>query len=666
MKKVNLAEKAENINMTDEVKASTVMTKTEVQKTVASNVNDNNIPEGPQTPPKGDTTDVNAEAVTNPHQKPEDIKSLTFKDIISKNQLSPELLDDIIKSAKNDNLFPTCNLSKDDLLETINNLRSWVDNEKSLLDNTPFSVEYYRKRKAILQSRAAYVLILECFIGERLSAIPKKNGTNENSECRASGETRTKTQIINEDYGLSPRLARDLQHLTWDGVKAAIELALRQGDIPTRALALSKSATIKAKQNKTNKGIKHTKLKLDYIEETEIKTLKLEKPMYITSLFSNISIGLSQAYELNLHCAVAAEWDHTRADWHRLLFPDCHMVEGDFTDPTCFNEALEWHEKQGCEIVMASCCCEPFSNLNNSPQKGNVPEAKQFYYAADFILKANPKYLVFENVPGFVDARPKIAHDILKDENGNIRCIGQYLRDVLGEKYHLNFGIYTAADYGCVEDRARLIILGCRKDVNDGPWKFPKKHTNRKMLWEVIGHLKSLDNGEIDPDDPWHYAKELPDYLINFLQYTPTGCSAWDNEAEYQPLTDSGDYSNGNFKKGYTRNNWQDQCPTITTGNGSISDLCSLHPGRYNPETQTYSDCRVFSLRELGLIMNTPPDFFDKLALPREENGMLNEKIENALRKAIGQHFCPDHVNSLFSSLPLSANDNNISEKSVA
>lgn len=44
---------------------------------------------------------------------------------------------------------------------------------------------------------------------------------------------------------------------------------------------------------------------------------------------------------------------------------------------------------------------------------------KQFYYAADFILKAKPKYFVFENVPGFVDARPKIAHDILKNKDGN-------------------------------------------------------------------------------------------------------------------------------------------------------------------------------------------------------------------------------------------------------
>ena len=624
----NVAEMPENYYMNDDVITSTVITTSEAQEVVASN--DNNNMEGPKTPPKGGPVGVSAENVTNPQQPSEELESPTFEDIIRKSQLSPDTLAYIIESAQNDNLFPCDNLNKETLVDTINNLRNWVDTEKSRLTNSLFPFNY-RRDKAVLQSRAAKMLILECFIGEKLA----------------------------EDYHLSPRLARDFQHLTWEGVKAAIELALRLGDIPTRAMALSRPSRIKARQNESDKSIKHTKFELNYFEETEFKTLNLKKPMYITTLFSNISIGLSRAHEFNLHCAVATEWDKKRADWHKLLYPDCHMVIGDFTTSQCFEEALKWHKKKGCEVVMASCCCEPFSILNVSANKGNVPEAKQFYYAADFILKSKPKYFVLENVPGFVDARPKIAHDVLKGKDGNIRCIGQYLQDVLGKEYYLNFGIYTAADFGCVEDRKRLIILGCRKDIHTGYWKFPKKCSSRKMLWEVIGKLKSLGNGEIDPEDSWHYARELPQHIIEFLEHTPTGCSAWDNEPKYQPLTIKGEYSNCNYKTSYTRNNWQDQCPTITTGNGEVSDLYSIHPGKYNPDTHTYSDCRVFSLRELQLIMNTPPDFFDKLNLQREANGMLNESEENALRRAIGQHFCPDHVNSLFSTLPIPANDNN-------
>lgn len=663
----NLDSKVEHFDMMDEVKASTIMNETEVQNIVTSNINDN-IVEGDCPPPKGENTSLTGDEnktannnITSNLQQP-----LAINDIIKNKNISPEALVEIINAAKNDNLFPSDTLSGQKLIDKVNSIREWVDDKVEELKSTPLSMTIYKKRKAVLQARASYVLILECLIGEELSNIRKMNGTNEKSKGRSSGKERTKSQIIKENYGLSPRLARDFQHLSFDGVKAAIELALRRNDVPTRALALSKSAALKAKQNQSNQKIKHTKFTLDYIEETEVKTLLLKYPMYITTLFSNISLGLARLYELNLYCRVAVEWDSTRAHWHELLYPDCHMVQGDFTDPDKFNDTLEWHKKQGCEIVMASCCCEPFSNLNNSSNKGNVPEAKQFYYTAEFILKAKPKYFIIENVPGFVDARPKIAHDVLKDKDGNIRCIGQYLRDTLGEEYHLNFGIYTAADYGCVEDRSRLIILGCRKDVSSEPWKFPKKHSVRKMLWEVIGDLTSLDNGAIDPNDSWHYARELPEYIINFLKHTPTGCSAWENDADYQPLTDNGDYSNGNYNKGFTRTNWQDQCPTITTGNGSISDLSSLHPGRYNPETQEYSDCRVFSLRELLRIMDCPDDFFDRLDLKREENGMLNETEENNLRKAIGQHFCCLHVNALFSTLPIPINDNQVSETNIA
>ena len=630
-------------------------------------IDNNTFMEGVNLPPKGGQTSVEtSNTAGDQQQKLEKAKSFAFEEIISKHQLSAETLEEIIASASNDNLFPSTKLSGEDLTNKVNQLRDWVDREQNLLMNTPFSMDVYNKKKAVLQVRASLVLIIECFIGEELRKIPKLNGTNKNSKARATGQQRTKSQIIKKDYNLSPRLARDFQHLTWEGVKGAIEIALKQNDIVTRALALSKSASIKAKQNKNDSKIKQTKFELDNIEETEYRELKLNAPMYITSLFSNISLGLARIEELGIYCAVAAEWDKTRAAWHELLFPDCHMVQGDFTSEKCFNEALEWHKKKGCEIVMASCCCEPFSTLNQSPKKGDVDEAKQFYYTADFILKAKPKYFIIENVPGFVDARPKIAHDDLKDEKGNIRCIGQYLRDTLGEEYYLNFGIYTAADYGCVEDRSRLIILGCRKDISDGPWKFPKKHPVRKMLWEVIGDLKSLENGEIDPDDPWHYARKLPDYIINFLKVTPTGCGAWDNDEDHQPLTDAGEYSNGNYGKGFTRNNWQDQCPTITTGNGSICDLCSIHPGRYNPMTQEYSDSRVFSLRELLRIMDCPPDLFDRLNLERDTNGMLKEEVENELRKAIGQHFCCLHVNALYSTIPLPANDNNLSKDDAA
>lgn len=255
MAKENLAEMPENYDMMDEVKASAVMNETEEQKIVASNVNDNQEGENPPSPKGGAATKAVEENTVNENAR--DISQpLTVEDIVKSKQLSPEMLAEIINAAKNDNLFPVDNLDGKELTDKINELHEWVNAEESRLKSIPFSIELYNQKKAVLQARAAYVLILECLIGEKLREIPRQNGTNENSESRASGETRTKSQIIKEEYGLSPRLARDFQHLTWDGVKAAIGLAFKQKDIPTRALALSKSASIKANQNKHNKGLR--------------------------------------------------------------------------------------------------------------------------------------------------------------------------------------------------------------------------------------------------------------------------------------------------------------------------------------------------------------------------------------------------------------------------
>ena len=227
----NLAEKPENYDITAEVKASAVMTETEVQETVTLNVNDSNIQEGPQTPPKGKVEDKETA-----NGDVSNVTPLTFAEVAKAKQLSPERLKEIIDAAENDNLFPTEKLNGQNLIEKVNVLRDWVDKEESHLKAFPFSIGFYKRRKAVLQARAAYVLIIECYIGEQLKAIPKLKGTNKNSKCRVSGQMRTKTQIIQEDYELSSRQSRDFQHLTWDGVKAAIEIALRRNDIPTRDL----------------------------------------------------------------------------------------------------------------------------------------------------------------------------------------------------------------------------------------------------------------------------------------------------------------------------------------------------------------------------------------------------------------------------------------------
>lgn len=104
MLKNNLAEMPENYDMADDVKASTFMTETEVQATVASNVNDNREGDFPP-PPKGGAATKAVEENTVNKDDPDISRPLSIEDIIKNKQLSPETLTEIINAAQNDNLF---------------------------------------------------------------------------------------------------------------------------------------------------------------------------------------------------------------------------------------------------------------------------------------------------------------------------------------------------------------------------------------------------------------------------------------------------------------------------------------------------------------------------------------------------------------------------------
>ena len=157
----NLAMEPENYDVTAEVKASVVMSETKVKETVTLNVNDSNIQEGPQTPPKGDNAALeNVVSKENVNGDVLSAKPLTFAEVAKAKQLSPERLKEIIDAAENDNLFPTEKLNSQDLIDRVNILRAWVDTEENKLKTAPFSISSYKSRRSVLQARAAYALHL--------------------------------------------------------------------------------------------------------------------------------------------------------------------------------------------------------------------------------------------------------------------------------------------------------------------------------------------------------------------------------------------------------------------------------------------------------------------------------------------------------------------------
>lgn len=152
------------------------------QQFKAQQAQNDNTPEGDNPPPGGNASEFSLPAIDTDAKTTS--QPLSVADVLVTRNLTSEQLSEIIENSAHDNLFPEEKLLEQALYDKVNELREWVDEEVEKLKQVPFSLAYYKKRKAIVQARASYMLILECFIGEQLKKLKKLKRTK--LSCLAS------------------------------------------------------------------------------------------------------------------------------------------------------------------------------------------------------------------------------------------------------------------------------------------------------------------------------------------------------------------------------------------------------------------------------------------------------------------------------------------------
>ena len=553
--------------------------------------------------------------------------TITSEDIPHELSASKELV------AINDNNFPTIPTDPTALPKYITLAQKYIEAETKLLNGLKLTSGKYNQALKYTQDHAALLLYAELRLSEILKGIKTCRGMRTDINKKKlipqfNKLAKSKKEIIKQEFQLSPRQARDIERLTKESVEQAINVAFENNVIPTRALALSQLP----KKEKDETG----NIVFTPIEETEDKVFSSEEPLYYTSLFANVGIGTYYLHNQNINYAVANELLGDRAEWHDYIYPNADMVQGDITDPEVYNKLVQLHKQHGCKLVLASPPCQSFSKANNSKGKASDIRTPLFRTNLDVIRDTDTDYTMIENVPDFLNAKPKQLKELLGD-----LTIGEYIKQELENMgYVVNIGVYSAADYGTAQDRQRAIILAAKKEL--GLWKFPKKDKFRKLLFEAIGDLPSLEPGQQDPERPMHYALDLPACQIEFLKHTPTASSAWKNKKEYQPVNVDGSESCAQFKASFSRKDWNKPSNTVLTDSGSLGGMINIHPGRPLSDG-TYSDCRPLSILELFRITGLPDDY------PILEKFIKNDKL---IREVIGECFAPLHVARLMTTMP--------------
>lgn len=360
------------------------------------------------------------------------------------------------------------------------------------------------------------------------------------------------------------------------------------------------------------------------------------------SLFSSAGIGCYGFKEAGFNCIATVELLERRLKIQKYN-DKCLMSSGyicgdmalDDTKDKIFNELKIWKECFGAEdldVLIATPPCQGMSVANH--KKGN--ELKRNSLVVESIkitMEVCPKFFIFENVRAFLTS-------VCTDIDGIDKSIKETISINLGGQYNILHRIVNFKDYGCPSSRTRTLVIGVRKDLQDiTPFDVFPSRAPEKTLRDTIGHLPALTTmGEISDDDIYHNFRKYAPHMEAWISEIKEGQSAFDNDDINRiPHTVRDGVVVYNAQKNgdkYTRQCWDKVAPCIHTRNDIMASQNTVHP----------TDNRVFSIREVMLMMSVPSSFqwsetpFEQLnSLSLKEKQAFLKKEEINIRQNLGE-----------------------------
>ncbi len=335
------------------------------------------------------------------------------------------------------------------------------------------------------------------------------------------------------------------------------------------------------------------------------------------SLFASAGIGETYFESIGIDIIVANELIPKRADLYQKLHPNTKMICGDISNYDTFNNILR-NCPPKIDFLLASPPCQGMSVAGKNRCQESMESDKRNYlitYVVEIIKKTDPDYILIENVPSLLKLELKY--------DGEFKNVVEILNYEFGHEYIIEGKVVDSSDFKVPQTRLRAIIKMNKKNKR---WEWPKIHTEKVTVEEAIGHLPSLEAGEVS-DIKWHFARNHTKNNILWMKHTPTGNTAFSNEL-YFPQKDNGERIKG-YESSYRRIKWDTPAPTITIRNDCIGSQRNVHPGRLLVDG-TYSDARVLTPLELMILTSLPIDW-----------NIPDDTPEILIRQCIGESIPP-------------------------
>ena len=284
--------------------------------------------------------------------------------------------------------------------------------------------------------------------------------------------------------------------------------------------------------------------------------------------------------------------------------------------------------------MIATPPCQGMSVANHKKKEQEIIRNSLVVESIKIIKKVRPRFFVLENVPAFMKT-------ICTDIDGVNKPISEAIQNNLGGFYSYIAQLINFKNYGACSSRQRTVVIGVANDYADeiSPMELFPDFVEEKTLRDVIGGLPALKEfGEIDHTDIYHSFRMYPEHMREWIMDLDEGESAFDNEDDKKKTHQikDGKLIINQQKNGdkYRRQIWDKVGPWIHTRNDQLASQNTIRP----------EDDRVFSIRELMLMMTVPHDFkwvdqsFDDLnQMSLTDKRKFLKKEEIKIRQSLGE-----------------------------
>ena len=256
--------------------------------------------------------------------------------------------------------------------------------------------------------------------------------------------------------------------------------------------------------------------------------------------------------------------------------------------------------------------CQGFSALRKGDERDDARNDLSIAFAK-IVKHFRPDFLAMENVPEVL--RGRFAHHF-----------SFALNQLENADYKISSGVLDFSEYAVPQRRRRALILGALSRAPELPRPMLESSKVRTVR-DAISHLRPLEAGQVDKDDPFHRAPAHTPRLVEVFKQIPSDGGdrrSLPRELQIAAHRKLDEGVTPGFTDVYGRLRWDQPSVTITAKSRSPSSGRFLHPEQH----------RNISIREAALLQGFPHNY-SFAGTPTQQYRQIGEAVPPLFSKAL-------------------------------